>query len=470
MPPLWVTISNSGWVGFWFPCIGGLLRSDVTLPWLIGLLSLLWIGLAVFLVVRIFRMENRKLIFLTAGIFTANVTVSAIAATYVHDLDCDMLSLLCAVAAVWLWQEWKWGWLPGAALLAASIGLYQSFLFTAVTLVMFRCVLWLLEKESFWSVLLRGLKAIAMILFGGIGYSIALKLITSVLGFSLYTGGTNTLHAMESITAQNLLPLILQTYRDFFTRLWNAPSVYSSVLVRAMTLGLCLISLLAFGAGLRKMQWKEGLLLLVLVILFPLGAHMIYVLSVGACHDLMVYAIWIFWLLPLLLADWMCRNGKSPIALWPKRLAMVMVALLLYGNVMYANGLYVKKELEQTSCLSLMTRVVDRMEQFEGYVAGETTVVFYGTPPTTKSVIPGFEDYQNVTGMAYNSPIGTLIQDSYRAYFDYILNIPIALADDDVWNAILESSEAAAMPVYPAEGSLAMIDGFLVVKLDSIPE
>ena len=450
---------------YFVPLYRDLLRSDVTLPWLIGALSLIWIGLAVFLVSRIFRMENKKLVFLTAGIFAVNITVSATAATYIHDLDCFMLSLLCAVAAVWLWQAHPLGWLPGAGLLVISLGMYQSFLFAAVVLVMLRCILWLLEEEPFSTVLRRGLKAIGMILLGGIGYWVGLKISTHISGIALSSGDYNSLDLMQGITPQSLLSLMVQAYQDCLSRLWNAYSSYPAIGIKAITALLALVSLMALVLEARKLGWKERLLLVVLVVLLPLGANLIYVLTVGGSHDLMVYAIWLLWLLPLLLADRLCRTRAHRVFRWQKWLVMAMVAVLLYGNVQFANGMYIKKDLEQDAYLSLMTRVADRMEQTEGYVPGETPVVFIGVPTLPNSVMPGFKDYWNVTGMTSSDVITAPEKSRFQAYFDYILNTPLLLADGDQWLVIRDSQESADMPAYPAAGSVALRDGVLVVKL-----
>ena len=118
-----------------------LLGSDVTLPWLNGILALLWIGLAVYLASRIFRVESKVTVCLMAGIFATNIAVSATTATYIHDLDSYMFSMLCAVTAVYLWKEASWGWLAGAVFAAAAIGIYQGYLFVTVTLVMMECIL-----------------------------------------------------------------------------------------------------------------------------------------------------------------------------------------------------------------------------------------------------------------------------------------------------------------------------------------
>lgn len=86
------------------PVYRAIFRGPVAIPWLVGCLALFWIGAAVYLVSRIFKMESPVLVVLTAGIFTVNITVSGLAGTYLHDLDCNMFSMLCAVGAVHLWQ------------------------------------------------------------------------------------------------------------------------------------------------------------------------------------------------------------------------------------------------------------------------------------------------------------------------------------------------------------------------------
>ena len=74
------------------------------MPWLIGILALLWIALAVYLVLCIFNIKKTDLIILVSGIFVCNPTVYALAATYTHDLDADMFAMFLAVAATWIWN------------------------------------------------------------------------------------------------------------------------------------------------------------------------------------------------------------------------------------------------------------------------------------------------------------------------------------------------------------------------------
>lgn len=448
-----------------------LLGSDVTLPWLAGLLALLWIGLAVYLTARIFRVESGRTICLTAGIFATNIAVSATTATYIHDLDSYMFSLLCAVTAVWLWREWKWGWLLGAVFAAGSIGIYQGYLFVAVTLVMMSCVFRLYRAETFREVFRDGLKAVGMLLLGGLCYYISMKAVLALTGSQLVKGDYNSMDLILHQSPADILGLVADAYRNWFHRLWQAYSSYPAVLVKGITLVFFGIAGAGFVTMLadRKTGWKEKLLCLILVVLLPFGMNLIYVLTISRCHDLMTFPIWLFYLFAVLSADFLVEKWYRP-GQWIRGACVALSVLLLYGNVRFSNGLYMKKDLEYDSYLSLMTRIVTRMEMTEGYIPGETTVVFVGNPENRTAVMPGFLDYWNVIGMTSSDLILEPERSRYQAYFDYILCLPIALAEPQIWQEISSGDAAKAMPCYPAAGSMEFQGEILVIKLGQVAD
>lgn len=457
------------------PLYRDLLGSDVTLPWFSGVLSLLWIGLAVFLVVRGMRIESKPMVVLTAGIFVTNITVSATAATYIHDLDSYMFAMLCAAAAFWLWKQYPKGWLIGWIPAAVSLGIHQSYVFLTVSLCMIACILSLMNGAEFRQVLTRGLKAIGMLLLGGIAYFLILKGMLLLSGASLSSGDYNSLDRMSLLNLRTIGIMVIGAYSDWFSRLWNAYSSYPGVLIKGATAVFFAIDLAALAVFLfsRRWGWKEKLLCAALAALLPLGMNMIYVLSLGAVHELMVYPTWMFYLLTLLLAKWLYVQWKDaaiPAGAWQRAVCMLLIGLVLYGNVRFSNGMYVKKNLEFDGYLSLMTRIVGRMEATPGYEPGETPVLFVGLPKTFNHVIPGFKDYWNVTGMTGSSPIYTTEPSRFQAYFDYVMSLPIVLADSGTQQRLLADEDVRAMPCYPAEGFLTFRDGTLVVKLGDITD
>ena len=455
------------------PIYRQIFRTELTLPWMVGLLSLLWIGLAVYLVVRIFRIRSKLSVVLIAGILTANITVAATAATYSHDYDCDMFAMLCSVCAVYCWKEFRFGWLLGAVCVALSLGIYQSYISVAITLVIFACILDLLDGEKFLTVIQNGLKAVGMLLIGGIIYYILMKAVLTATGITLASGDTNSLDSALTLSVQEIIYLTVYTYLDCMSRLLNVISPYPAVLIRGITLVLMIFcaGILVWGLCKRRVGWLEKILCAGLIALIPLGMNLIYIPTHGIVHDLMVYAVWLFYLLVLLLAEWLCRNMETgtkngeKFRKFPKFLAMTLLAVILYGNVQIANVLYLKKDMEQDAYLSLMTRIVYRMEAFDGYEPGATPVVFAGEHKMLNDSIPGFESYRGITGMDTSVVASTGEDYRLRSYFQTVMNTPVVVPMGDVYNAMKADPRVADMPAYPEEGCVALLDGVLVVKL-----
>lgn len=452
------------------PLYRDLLRSDATLPWLIGALSLIWIGLAVFLVIRMLRIESKGLAFLTAGVFAANITVASTAATYLHDLDCNMFSLLLAVSAVYVWRQLKWGWVLGAPLLMVSLGIYQSFLFVAITIIMILCMTDLLQGVKFRTVMSNGLCAIGMILIGGALYFVSLKVSHALTEVALSSGKYNSLDTILELNVESFIRLSRQAYGDFFYRLLNAWTSYPGILVKLATfvlLGGCAVSLV-FAVLDRSVGVPERILLVLLAGLLPFGMNMIYVLMQGFSHDVMVYAIWLFWLLAILLPEQLWKKHGKRVFFWQRQLCMFLVAVLLYGTAQFANGMYLKKDIEYDANLSLMTRIVERMEDCEDYVAGETPVYFIGLPDGLLDAAPGFKDYWGVTGMESSGMMTRMDQSYYQSYFDYVLCMPLLQATQEQQEKLIREYDMSDLSGYPAKNCVAMYDGILVVKLGEI--
>ena len=442
------------------PVYKAIFRTNLTLPWMCGLLALIWIGLAVFLTARMLSLRNRAEIFLIAGVFTVNLTVTATAATYLHDFDGNMFGMLCAAAAVFLWQRYRFGYLVGSVLLAVCMGIYQSYLSVAIVLILLICIGWLLKGEAFAGVFRRGLTAIGMLLLGGILYALMLGLTWKLSGITPASGSSNTLDLLLTLTPRDILRLMRDTYFDTFRRLFRVITPYPQWMIRAATGLLLLLTAGLFIAALRGKGKRETLLSIVLAALIPLGMNVVYVLSSGMVHDLMVYGIWLSYLPALLLAFGSSGRLKKGIR-WG---CALLAGFLLYADVQTANVLYLKKDMEQDAFLSYMTRVVYTMESCDGYVAGQTPVVFVGDPPQNSYTIPGFERYAGITGADSSGATGLTEDFRARAYFQYVLNDPALIPGSDVFAQMESDPRVDAMPEYPESGSVAMIDGVLVVK------
>ena len=104
------------------------------------------------------------------------------------------------------------------------------------------------------------------------------------------------------------------------------------------------------------------------------------------------------------------------------------------------------------------------MEQTEGYVPGETPVLFLGSPD--KSVLhEDREGFENITGTGFYSAYATTHDAAYKYFFNEVLSYNINLLPQSDASRFSELAEVRSMPLYPQEGSCRLVEGTLVVKL-----
>ena len=451
------------------PAYRFLFRGDLNLPWLIGVLSLLFLYASVYLTIRIFHIHRNIILFLLGGIYAANLTVSATAATYINDLDSNMMALLMAVLAVFLWKKLKYGYLWGMLPLCLSLGLYQSYISTTITLVLLSLILRLLKGGEFKEVMQKGIHAILMLIGGGLLYFVAMKGMLLLSPVSLKEDNYNSVTGFLSLRLSALPGLIWKDYLRTVYRIVATPSAYPEWMVIGGHVVLFLLAGILFWIMLwnRTKGRKERILAVVLLVIVPVAMNVAYILSGGMSHELMHFAFNLIYVFFLLLAERVEWN-KLVFGIRIKKIAaaviVLMTLMILWGNVRLANTLYLKKNMEYDANMVFFTGVVDRMEMTEGYRAGDTQVVFVELPVIQLTDAPGFEKVNTIAGMWKNYVPNGTDPWSYQAYFKYVLLNPAMMAEQAVWSRMQDDPRVLAMPVYPAEGSVAMIDDVLVVR------
>lgn len=450
-------------------------RGLLTTPWLIGLIALLWIGLSVCFITRIFDQKSSCFIALTAGIMTVNPVVTALSATFLHDLDIDMFALFLGVLTVYLWKEYRWGIYTGIFFVSVILGLYQSYLSVVITLIIIVSIMSLLEGTACKKVVLKGIRGILMVLGGSILYLLYLQIFSWITGVSL-NSSYNSMGQLFIASDSSFFWNIIKTYYYWAMYFVKPITLYPVAFITAgnIILVFCILSLVLPVILGRKMTADGKLLLMALGVLLPLGMNISYVMSKGILHGLMKYAFCFIYILTLLLADWGIKNiddGKGICrGRFVKAVTVAMVALMIWNCIPVANAAYLKKDLERQQTLSLMTRVVSQMEGLEDYESGKTEVMFAGK--INLDEMPGFEIFDgdgNVTGvqgLTANDQIKNY--RDYEAYFRYILNISINLCSEarraELWNTEM----VKAMPVFPEKGCMEFVNKTLVIKMGDI--
>lgn len=456
---------------FFYPIYISLTRGRILLPWLVGLLGLLWTSLAVYLILQLFDIKKTGLIAAVSAIAVTNPTVYALAATYLHDFDADLFALFLSVAAVYMWKrslgekEKKMRCLfigGGALLVSVCMGIYQSYVSVTIVLIMFISIEKLLNDENWTEILKQGLQGLLMLLLSAAFYVCEILAFSGITGISILENNSyNGLGNMSTLFSDGFIGKIAGAYSDFMNSFLNLNSSYPER-VYLFIHGILAVSIIGITLlGLTRIHLQNKVLVILLGTVMPLAMNISYVLSGEMVHDIMKYAFWLVYLLAIVLLLWLNREwtANQDLKKAVSFLVMGCIFVILLGNIQTSNTIYLKKDLEYQSTLSYMTRVAEKMEENEEYVPGETPVVFAGED-AIGGVMTGFEKYETITGVSASSPI--TFYETYEKYFKYVLNIPLNLQENE---AITEDERVLEMPVFPKAGSIEMLDGILVVKL-----
>jgi len=437
-------------------------HDGLTSPWLSGLLSLCWLSITVWLTAVIFSISKKTQLVLLAGIYSTNITVTALTATYMHDLDADLFAVMLAVCAVFLWHRGrKIAWL-GIPLLVMLLGLYQSMLSVTITLIMFSSIIALLQGDDAAKVVKKGLQAIAIILIAGIIYLFFVKLLCRSYGISLsndYNGLSKLFESKGNLS--QFAKLIVDSYKHWFCILF-IPSRWAygtGMLFLHIVLFISTIIAILHAMSSKVLAMSNKIVVLLLCVLLPLGMNISFVADSGMLHYLMIYAIWLIYLLPIIITDWYAVSNltNSRLPEFCKGVTVIALGIILFSNIQMANMAYVKKQLERQATLSIMTTVNAQMNQTAGYVAGKTEVVFIGSPKTGAQGMPNYLSY--IIGLNFRTPITYV--GVYNAYYKYVLQSPLR------WQrtTTVPVEFTKLMPSYPKAGYIQWYNDLLVVKL-----
>lgn len=432
-----------------------LLKGSLATPWLTGIWALVWIFLILTVLSRIFDLKSPLALILAAGILTVNLTVTAGAGGYMTDLDADLCAaFLSALSAFFLLGGGKKR-LLAVPCLVLSLGLYQPMISVSLMSVLLYCLLSFLRGENAKETFFKGLSSTLIIAVSCGLYLLVARFLCAMTGIvpeETYNG----LGAILNFKETSFFSALAATYKEAAGQLLFTVSPWGktvSILLRCLI--LLLDAVLVIRAALRNKAKAAGLVwVLVCLLVMPLAMNAACLLGGGKSHMLMYYGVWMADLLPLLLLKE--ERGKAMSVT-----AAILLGAVLLSGVETANALYVRKEMERDAAGQTMTRVLDRLDRTEGYLPGETEVVFLGVPAPER--IAAFGYTYRITGSAKTSPISN--EPYYASFFSYLLPSDIRLCDEARRTEVRGQIDESALPAFPAEGSILWIDGSIVVKM-----
>jgi len=446
------------------------LDGNLSMPWLIGVLSLFFLAMTACLTVSLLRIRSPLGCGLTAALL---VSFPGVTATFGYMFTASGYFFSLFLAALAAWAACRRGWrgsLLGAVLLTLSMSIYQAYLPAAAVLMVGALFLETLDGElSLRQLLGKGLRLALTLAAGVLAYLLTVRLTMPSGGLTDYEGIAD----MGKISLSRVPRLVFTAYRKYWFFFWENDWGCHLRFLRWGFLLAALGSLCLGAALLRRRRPGKGriVLALVLAVLYPLAGTFIYVMVPnGYVHIHMLYPMVYILLLPLALLEYAAPGEEKPgNGLLPRLMSWVLLltlGLAAYSYWLTDNNAYLKADFAMRQCTAWSNRLVTRIEDCPDYEPG-MKVVLLGSHEREAALSPTPElEVSRLVGIYDLGDLRTYF--TYQHFLRYFLAVtdPVYTGESETAEQYAEKPEVQSMPLYPRQGSVKVVDGAVVVKLN----
>ncbi|WP_418972840.1 glucosyltransferase domain-containing protein [Allofournierella sp.] len=460
-------------LGRWFLQWAGAISSYMELPALNSLLAIFYLSLFAVLVVELFEIRHKFYATLVGGIL-ASLPAFTTTLMFGYAADPYMLAMLMAGVAVLCADRapLMQGIVLGSLLLGLSMAIYQAYIDVAAVLCISSLLFAILKekREQFWRKIALLLLRFVCIGVGGIlFYIVGTKMVLGIKGVvaSDY-GGFSTMGGINFKGSLNVLYQIYLSPRHIFMDEF----CYADRAMWQLLGWLAILTIIGLAlrqtakSGLRPHHWSRISAVLLCVALLPAAAHLLAIAQphIFPYNSLNAFASGILWVVLLALIAKQEKPGiVTTLLRW---FALVVVALSIWHFILIAQQCYKVARIVTERDMAVGNRVLMRMEEIEGYDL-EGKVWFSGIVVPTESTTGLMQQAEKLRVNMRGLHTDTLLygDNAYHIWMNEILGTAFQFATAEEKQRIAQTPEYGAMPPWPEEGCVKMIDDVLVVRL-----
>ncbi|MDR0221014.1 MAG: glucosyltransferase domain-containing protein [Lachnospiraceae bacterium] len=464
-------VGTGRWFNGW---IISVLTQYYVLPMVSGILVSFFLAVAALYICTVLGI-NKKSNAVLAGILLStfpSIANTNIYLTYTIDYH---FAVLLAVLAVYITLKYKFGYLAGAVLAMLTLAIYQSKLNIAIALCLFYLSLQLLKGVSLKRIGGCAVRLALLIGLGGIFYAISLPISMRVFNtaFNDYKGmspGSIQERLLSVTTIGRAIAHMYMSYFDgFFSNMFlNVFYIKHTYLVVFLLTALFVV-LIVIKQELYK-QWGRLLLLAAAFALVPFGSNFASLFDSGGVYGVMTYSYVLLLVFAIAVSE-QCDN-VYPLA---KSLFMLALVLIIVNYVSGNNIYYLRAHYQNQRTFSLTVRVLDRIEPLLP-LASENKVTVFGALPneylpggtrfgaSAENLREGSALFKGVF-LNYDMESGPFALHQFGGNISNNHGIRLSmLAEGEERERLRQKVLDTDMPVWPAEGAVAVLDGVVVVN------
>lgn len=440
--------------GRWALALTSWVFPDLSMPWINGMLSLFMLIAAACITVRVFEIKSG---FIKAVLAALMVVFPSQIVTFSYMFTCApyALAVLLAVLSVYvvLCTRGKPRFCVGAVLLAFSLGIYQAYLAVPASFCVVYLIKLTLDGEcSVREIVRKGLECLLYLFLALVVYYLVNKL-AMTLTHTEYNSYADASFQTDIESVLFGIRVAFTAFLGYFYRgYYHLVATPLSAALHFLCLALCGFELVVFMFKCRDKS--RVALLLLLLFLVPLSVNCLYIVSAQR-HTLMLYSFVAVYILSSVSCESLMREKHHAV----RDILCAAMAVIVFCNVFYANRLYLKMKLEYENAYAFYSTLTSRIKETPGY--GEDTMVFI-TGDAHELLHESDEiDTSDLVGIME----GLINVYSRSDFLTYYAGFAPPTFDWAKWDASGAIAEVDSMPIYPYDGSVKLVDDFIIVKL-----
>lgn len=390
---------------------------------------------------------------------------------YVSSIFIYALALLFSVLCVWFISKprQKKNFILAVISLIFSLCCYQAYIGMTVCLMLVLLLIKLqTEKETNKYYLKQILYFIGCLLVSIIVYYGVWKSLMFITNANTITGyreyGTTESYIFSNIFV-NIYSAFIISLSKIFTN-WYDMSNFAYVISVILTIIGFIITIVNVLKN-KVTKFQKFLTLLILCFAIPVGMSFIYLLSNGSVHMLMSYTFIIPILITIISVVIANRNTKTrnKKIFATEMIVSILSTILSFSLIVSANTLYLQAKTQYDTSLSYCTRLLDRIEQFDGYNKDIKVAFVSGKKTYNEENAWSRNDFY----IAENDTIGDAT--AVERFLKYELNCRLEMCAENIGSdnkKYYNLDAVKKLDTFPEKNCMVWVDDTLVVKVYSL--
>lgn len=463
-------------LGRWGIVLVEILNNFIKIPTIATISCIITMAIAAIFLVEIFDFKSKISIMVTSSILVLTPTFTA-TALYVYTSLAYCFNLLITILAIWFLYKYKnkkLGFIFAVLCIMFSFSIYQSYIGVVIGLCLILGIINLIkEKSNIKEVLFDVFKTAVAVITGGILYYIVTMILLKINGFELATyKATNTFGISDIFL--NLKSSIIQAYKDFGIFFMGDSVIFNANYKRdILYIVFFAIFAIFFAIKILKIEdtKKNKILKMFLsglaLALLPLALNIVDVLAPQSKIYILTGTQMIL-MFPFAFAI-MEMVEKNYIL---KYADILCTALILGTYFLATQTSYTALKLTYNQAYATTVRIMDRIENTPGYNK-DLKILFGGIVGNNNfprsSNLYGFTIGDSANNVVFHGTYGGQL-GTWENYLKVFLGLDVTFCEDNVYRAIVTGPiYKEEMDVFPAQNSIRIMDGIVIVKLSEDP-